>query len=126
MTLELTLAAKKEAVSKDATMKLMVVLGQKTARLRKKTKEEEAALEKALVARKKKAAKKQTRLVDTSDAPNRNRLIKGNINRNGERIYHTPWSSPHYKRTKINTNKGERWFSTEGEATQAGWRAPYR
>ena len=49
--------------------------------------------------------------------------IKGNISRNG-RIYHTPWS-PWYKRTKINLNKGERWFCSEAEALQAGWRAPY-
>lgn len=63
---------------------------------------------------------------DTSDAPDPNCLIKGNINRDGVRIYHTPWSSPHYKRTKINAKKGERWFCTEGAARQAGWRAPYR
>lgn len=49
--------------------------------------------------------------------------IKGNISNNG-RIYHAPWS-PWYKRTKINLNKGERWFCSEGEALQAGWRAPY-
>lgn len=48
--------------------------------------------------------------------------IKGNISRNG-RIYHAPWS-PWYKRTKINTKKGERWFCSEGEAVEAGWRAP--
>ncbi|MDA8746648.1 thermonuclease family protein [Litoreibacter sp.] len=48
--------------------------------------------------------------------------IKGNISQNG-RIYHPPWS-PWYKRTKINTSKGERWFCDEGEAVQAGWRAP--
>jgi endonuclease YncB( thermonuclease family) len=49
--------------------------------------------------------------------------IKGNISRNG-RIYHAPWS-PWYKRTKINLNKGERWFCSEAEAVQAGWRAPH-
>ena len=49
--------------------------------------------------------------------------IKGNISQNG-RIYHTPWS-PWYKRTKINLNKGERWFCSEAEALSAGWRAPY-
>ena len=26
--------------------------------------------------------------------------------------------------TKINTNKGERWFCDEAEAVAAGWRAP--
>jgi len=49
-------------------------------------------------------------------------LIKGNISSSGK-IYHTP-SSPWYDRTKINTAKGERWFCTEAEAVEAGWRAP--
>lgn len=48
--------------------------------------------------------------------------IKGNISQNGK-IYHPPWS-PWYTRTKINLAKGERWFCNEGEAVQAGWRAP--
>jgi len=50
--------------------------------------------------------------------------IKGNITANG-RIYHAPWS-PWYKRTRINTAKGERWFCNEAEAVNAGWRAPHR
>ncbi|MDE9452215.1 thermonuclease family protein [Aliiroseovarius sp. Z3] len=49
--------------------------------------------------------------------------IKGNISENG-RIYHAPWS-PWYRRTKINTAKGERWFCSEAEAKEAGWRQPY-
>ena len=49
--------------------------------------------------------------------------IKGNISPNG-RIYHAPWS-PWYSRTKVSTNKGERWFCNEAEALEAGWRAPY-
>lgn len=53
-------------------------------------------------------------------------VIKGNINRKGIRIYHTPWGSRHYSRTKINTSYGERWFCSEAEAVKAGWRAPYR
>lgn len=48
--------------------------------------------------------------------------IKGNIS-DGERIYHAPWS-PWYGRTKINEAKGERWFCSEAEAVEAGWRAP--
>jgi len=48
--------------------------------------------------------------------------IKGNISSNG-RIYHPPWS-PWYNRTKIDTSKGERWFCSEREAIDAGWRAP--
>ena len=49
--------------------------------------------------------------------------IKGNISRNGK-IYHAPWS-PWYGRTKVTIAKGERWFCSEGEAIQAGWRAPH-
>ena len=49
--------------------------------------------------------------------------IKGNINGEGERIYHAPWS-PWYNRTKINTAAGERWFCDEDEALASGWRAP--
>jgi endonuclease YncB( thermonuclease family) len=52
--------------------------------------------------------------------------IKGNINRDGERIYHTPWGSQWYERTKITESKGERWFCDEAEALAAGWRAPLR
>jgi endonuclease YncB( thermonuclease family) len=52
--------------------------------------------------------------------------IKGNIARDGEQIYHTPWGSQWYSRTKISLNKGERWFCSEREALDAGWRAPLR
>ena len=48
--------------------------------------------------------------------------IKGNINRKGTRIYHTPWSAS-YARTRIDVAKGERWFCDEAEAQAAGWRA---
>jgi endonuclease YncB( thermonuclease family) len=48
--------------------------------------------------------------------------IKGNINSDDERIYHTPWS-PWYDRTKIDEAAGERWFCDEAEAMSAGWRA---
>ena len=60
-----------------------------------------------------------------SRAPDPNCPIKGNINKKGEKIYHTPWGSRSYKRTKINTAKGERWFCDEAEAVAAGWRAPF-
>jgi hypothetical protein len=62
----------------------------------------------------------------TQKAPNPDCPIKGNINRDGERIYHTPWGSHSYDRTKINTAKGERWFCDEAEAAAAGWRAPFQ
>lgn len=121
----------KAAAPMDATRKLMVVLERKIARLKNKTKKEEAALKKARVASEKKlilgkATEGQEKLIDTSEAPDQNCLIKGNINQKKEKIYHTPWSSPHYKRTKIDTGKGERWFCTESDARRAGWRAPYR
>ncbi|MBP1874038.1 endonuclease YncB(thermonuclease family) [Ensifer adhaerens] len=49
--------------------------------------------------------------------------IKGNISGNGH-IYHAPWS-PWYGRTKVSIKQGERWFCTEKEAVEAGWRAPF-
>ena len=57
-------------------------------------------------------------------APSKDCPIKGNINGEGERIYHTPFSR-HYGRTEVSTARGERWFCTEAEAIAAGWRAPY-
>lgn len=54
--------------------------------------------------------------------PERDCPIKGNINSEGQRIYHTPWSKG-YARTRINESKGERWFCNEAEAVAAGWRA---
>jgi endonuclease YncB( thermonuclease family) len=47
--------------------------------------------------------------------------IKGNINSEGERIYHVP-GGKWYDKTEINTSKGERWFCSEAEAKAAGWR----
>ena len=49
--------------------------------------------------------------------------IKGNISNNGH-IYHAPWS-PWYGRTKVSVKQGERWFCSEKEAVEAGWRAPF-
>lgn len=48
-------------------------------------------------------------------------LIKGNINSKGEKIYHKPGDA-HYNRTIIDEESGERWFYTEEEAKEAGWR----
>lgn len=48
--------------------------------------------------------------------------IKGNINRQGERIYHLPGSAS-YEATIIDSSQGERWFCSESEAAGAGWRA---
>ena len=49
--------------------------------------------------------------------------IKGNISSKGEHIYHLPWTKV-YTKTRINEKKGERWFCSEGEAIEAGWRPP--
>lgn len=52
--------------------------------------------------------------------------IKGNINWDKEKIYHTAWGSQWYERTKVTESEGERWFCDEAEALAAGWRAPLR
>lgn len=49
--------------------------------------------------------------------------IKGNINARGERIYHVPGARS-YADTRIDRDRGERWFCSVGEAESAGWRAP--
>ena len=64
------------------------------------------------------------RLADVSAAPKANReecRIKGNISRNGTRIYHVP-GGRYYARTRIDASKGERWFCTESQARASGWR----
>lgn len=48
--------------------------------------------------------------------------IKGNISLyTGERIYHLPWQK-YYNNTVISPEYGERYFCTEEEAINAGWR----
>ena len=47
--------------------------------------------------------------------------IKGNISRDGVRIYHVP-NGRFYNATKIDLGAGERMFCTEDEARVAGWR----
>jgi micrococcal nuclease len=49
-------------------------------------------------------------------------VIKGNISTTtGEKIYHVP-GGEFYDKTVIDEAAGERWFCTEQEATEAGWR----
>jgi len=48
-------------------------------------------------------------------------LIKGNISSSGEKIYHLPGCGS-YEKTKIDEARGEKWFCTESEALNAGWR----
>jgi hypothetical protein len=52
-------------------------------------------------------------------------LVKGNISKSGERIYHVP-GGQFYDRTKINEAAGERIFCSEKEAVAAGWRRSLR
>jgi micrococcal nuclease len=47
--------------------------------------------------------------------------IKGNVNSEGEKIYHTLGCNS-YEKTLIDESKGEAWFCTEEEARSAGWR----
>ncbi len=47
--------------------------------------------------------------------------IKGNINSEGEKIYHVIGCQS-YNKTIINEDAGERWFCSEAEALAAGWR----
>lgn len=48
--------------------------------------------------------------------------IKGNVSiSTGERIYHVP-GGRYYNSTVINPRYGERWFCSEEEAINAGWR----
>lgn len=51
--------------------------------------------------------------------------IKGNVSSKGVRIFHVP-SGQYYSQTKIDTSKGEKWFCSESEALNAGWRKSKR
>lgn len=56
--------------------------------------------------------------IQTSPYPDR--LIKGNINTQGKKIYHLPGKGS-YDDTVIDESQGEKWFATEEEAKAAGW-----
>ncbi len=49
-------------------------------------------------------------------------FIKGNINSEGEKIYHIP-SGQFYDKTIIDRSAGERCFISEKRAIYSGWRA---
>ena len=52
--------------------------------------------------------------------------IKGNVSfKSGERIYHVP-GQEYYDETVINPDYGERWFCSEEEAMDAGWRRAFQ
>ena len=61
------------------------------------------------------------RFKNNFDSENKNCDIKGNISSKGQKIYHIP-GNINYEKTKINENKGERWFCSEEEAQMNGWR----
>lgn len=65
------------------------------------------------------AAKKKTSSSSSSTAAC---VIKGNISSpKKEKIYHLPTCAS-YKQTVIDTAAGERWFCSEKDALDAGWR----
>jgi endonuclease YncB( thermonuclease family) len=49
--------------------------------------------------------------------------IKGNVTASGH-IYHMPWS-PWYDRVRITGHANKRWFCSEAEAIEAGWRPAF-
>ena len=59
--------------------------------------------------------------VSAAGAPDASCVIKGNVNRKGERIFHLP-GQLNYSKTSMNKGLGERWFCSEAEAEAAGWR----
>jgi endonuclease YncB( thermonuclease family) len=61
----------------------------------------------------------------TEGAPSPDCIIKGNVNRNGERIYHTEHQSS-YTKIKMDKAGGRRWFCSPEEAEAAGWRKALR
>jgi len=61
----------------------------------------------------------------TEGAPSAECTIKGNVNANGERIYHMP-GQEFYGRVRMDVGKGKQWFCTKGEAEAAGWRRALR
>ncbi|MDQ2092900.1 thermonuclease family protein [Rhodalgimonas zhirmunskyi] len=67
------------------------------------------------------AWRKAHRLASAQTPPKAACVIKGNINRKGEHIYHLPHQR-YYGDTRISPAKGERWFCSESEARAAGWR----
>lgn len=59
------------------------------------------------------------------EAPSPECTIKGNVNRQGECIYHLQ-GTRYYPLINMDLSKGKRWFCTEDEAKAAGCRAPLR
>ncbi|WP_229188129.1 hypothetical protein [Bradyrhizobium oropedii] len=56
-----------------------------------------------------------------SDPPSPECLIKGTVDRNGERTYHSPGQLS-YAQIDMTKKPAERWFCSETEAEATGWR----
>lgn len=54
-----------------------------------------------------------------------NCVIKGNINSSGDKIFHIP-NGAYYDKTTIDQSAGEKWFCSEADAIDAGWRKSIR
>ena len=54
-------------------------------------------------------------------SPDEGCKIKGNISASGEKIYHL-FGCGSYDKTKIDESRGEKWFCSEDEAVNSGWR----
>ena len=61
----------------------------------------------------------------TEGAPSPECTIKGNVNRNGERVYHMQ-DQKFYARIRMDMGGGKRWFCNPEEAEAAGWRRALR
>ena len=61
----------------------------------------------------------------TEGSASPNCIIKGNVNRNGERIYHMP-EQHFYSTIRMEIGAGRRWFCTPEEAEAAGFRRSLR
>ncbi len=61
----------------------------------------------------------------TENAPSTECVIKGNVSRNGERIYHQP-GQEYYRQIDMSKNNERRWFCTPEEAETAGYRKSRR
>jgi endonuclease YncB( thermonuclease family) len=68
--------------------------------------------------------RRATRTAEVQEIADTSCAIKGNISGNG-RIYHLPGQND-YDRTVIRESQGERWFCSEQDAQQAGWRRARR
>jgi phosphatidylserine/phosphatidylglycerophosphate/cardiolipin synthase-like enzyme len=60
-------------------------------------------------------------LANAATTPSSGCAIKGNVNREGERIFHMP-GTRNYERVRMNIGTGKRWFCSEDQAVAAGWR----